>query len=43
MATFDTNLTYGPFDLNLDPTSLRQRFEEDTGNDFETAGKKLME
>ena len=83
MAACDTNLTFGPFDPDLDPTSVGTRFRkylerfkvyavamnikdkarkralflhcagpkvqdifdtlEDTGEDFETAGEKLLE
>lgn len=28
MAAFDTNRTYGPFDSDLDPTSVGPRFEK---------------
>ena len=28
MAEFDSNLTYGPFDPDLDPTSVGLRFEK---------------
>lgn len=83
MAAYDTNLNFGPFDPDLDPTSVGTRFRkylerfkvyaaamnikdkarkralllhcagpkvqdifdtlEDTGEDFETAGEKLLE
>ena len=83
MAAFDANLSFGPFDPDLDPTSVGARFRkyldrfkvyvvamnikdkartralflhcagpkvqdifdtlEDTGEDFETAGNKLLE